>query len=147
MGMRSILKMIQLWIWIWVRIVLKMMIGQRNTWSSEDMNRNQLVFLTYFTKKKITISGLQLVLVKKLIKIFLFPSQRIYVCFWVHKSNHISSWKRFHLFYTKNLHFLFYTITFTKHPHQFIYFTRLFNKIFILHQFFIIFPNSHTFLI
>jgi len=40
MDMRSILKMIQLWIWIWVGIVLKMMIGQRNTCSSEDMNRN-----------------------------------------------------------------------------------------------------------
>ena len=32
--------------------------------------------------------------------------------------------------------FLFYTITFTKHPHQFIYFTRYFNKIFILLNFF-----------
>ena len=31
----------------------------------------------------------------------------------------------------KNLLFLFYTPTFTKHPHQFIYSTHLFNKIFI----------------
>ena len=38
-------------------------------------------------------------------------------------------------FTQKNLLFLFYTITFTKHPHQFIYFTRHFNKIFIIHQF------------
>ena len=31
----------------------------------------------------------------------------------------------------KNIPFLFYTPTFTKHPHQFIYSTHLFNKIFI----------------
>ena len=37
--------------------------------------------------------------------------------------------------------FLFYTITFTKYPHQFIYFTRYFNKIFILLNFFIISLN------
>ena len=47
----------------------------------------------------------------------------------------------FCLFYTKNLFFLFYPITFTKHPHQFIYFTRYFNKIFILLNFFIISLN------
>ena len=61
---------------------------------------------------------------------------------WLHKSNYISWWKRFRLFYTKNLLFLFYTIIFTKHSHQFIYFTRYFNKIFILHQFFIISHND-----
>ena len=50
----------------------------------------------------------------------------------------------------KTYFFLFYTSTFTKHPHQFIYFTHLFNKIFILSTFFIIsFPfisetNSQT---
>ena len=38
--------------------------------------------------------------------------------------------------------FLFYTPIFTKHPHQFIYSTHLFNKIFIILQFFII--SSHT---
>ena len=32
--------------------------------------------------------------------------------------------------------FLFYTSIFTKHPHQFIYSTHLFNKIFILLHFF-----------
>ena len=37
------------------------------------------------------------------------------------QSIHISSSKRFRLFYIKNLLFLFYTIIFTKHPHQFIY--------------------------
>ena len=41
--------------------------------------------------------------------------------------------------------FLFYIITFTKYPYQFIYFTRLFNKIFIIHQFFNNFPNGYTF--
>ena len=34
--------------------------------------------------------------------------------------------------------FLFYTITFTKHPYQFFYFTRYFNKIFTILNFFII---------
>ena len=38
--------------------------------------------------------------------------------------------------------FLFYTLIFTKHPHQFIYSTHLYNKIFILLQFFIIFFAS-----
>ena len=42
------------------------------------------------------------------------------------------------LFYTKKLFFLFYTLIFTKHPHQFIYSIHLFNKIFILLPFFII---------
>ena len=37
------------------------------------------------------------------------------------KSIHINSSKRFRLFYIKNLLFLFYTIIFTKYPHQFIY--------------------------
>ena len=38
----------------------------------------------------------------------------------------------------KNLLFLFYTSIFTKHLHQFIYSTHLFNKIFNLFTFFII---------
>ena len=38
----------------------------------------------------------------------------------------------FLLFCTKKLLFLFYTPIFTKHLHQFIYSTHLFNKIFIL---------------
>ena len=46
--------------------------------------------------------------------------------------------KRFCLFYTKNLLFLFYTITFTKHLHQFIYYTHFFIKIIFLHPFSII---------
>ena len=37
--------------------------------------------------------------------------------------------------------FLFYTSTFTKHPHQFIYSTHLFNKIFILLHF-LLFSHS-----
>ena len=66
------------------------------------------------------------------------------------KSNHISSCKFIVYFTRKNLLFLFYTSTFTKHPHQFIYSTHLFNKIFILFTFFSIsFPllsgtNSQT---
>ena len=54
------------------------------------------------------------------------------------QSNRISKLISFILFYIKNLHFLFYTPIFTKHPHQSIYSTHLFNKIFILLQFFII---------
>ena len=42
---------------------------------------------------------------------------------YISKSNCISPAKFFHLFYTKNLLFLFYITTFPKHPHQFIYFT------------------------
>ena len=42
-------------------------------------------------------------------------------------------------FAQKNLFFLFYTSNFTKHPHQSIYSTHLFNKIFILLLVFIIF--------
>ena len=44
----------------------------------------------------------------------------------------------FLLFCTKKLFFLFYTPIFIKHLSQFIYSTHLFNKIFILLQFFII---------
>ena len=55
-----------------------------------------------------------------------------------YKSIHISSCKFFVYFARKNLFFLFYTSTFTKHLHQFIYSTHLFNKIFILFTFFII---------
>ena len=51
----------------------------------------------------------------------------------------------FYLFYIKkNLLFLFYTSTFTKHSHQFIYFTHLFNKIFILFYIFYYFLPSGT---
>ena len=71
---------------------------------------------------------------------------------WLHffvtsKSIHINPFK-FSVYFTKtNLLFLFYTSTFTEQPHQFIYFTHLFNKIFIILQFFIIHsliaPLSH----
>ena len=47
----------------------------------------------------------------------------------------------FCIFYKKNLLFLFYTSTFTKHSYQFIYFTHLFNKIFILLHF-LLFSHS-----
>ena len=57
------------------------------------------------------------------------------------QSIHISSCKFSVYFTRKNLFFLFYTITFTKHPHQFFYFTRHFNKIFTLLNFFIISLN------
>ena len=57
------------------------------------------------------------------------------------KSIHISS-SKFSIYFTrKNLLFLFYTITFVKHPHQFIYFTRFFNKIFILLNFYYYFSQ------
>ena len=57
------------------------------------------------------------------------------------KSIHISS-SKFSVYFTrKNLLFLFYTITFVKHPHQFIYFTRFFNKIFILLNFYYYFSQ------
>ena len=48
--------------------------------------------------------------------------------------------KRFCLFYTKNLFFLFYTIIFTKHSHQFIYYTYFFIKI-IFSSLFLLFPT------
>ena len=54
------------------------------------------------------------------------------------QSKRIGKCKSFLLFYTKNLLFLFYTSIFTKQLHQSIYSTHLFNKIFILLQFFII---------
>ena len=54
------------------------------------------------------------------------------------QSKRIGKCKSFLLFYTKNLLFLFYTLIFTKHLHQSIYSTHLFNKIFIFLQFFII---------
>ena len=61
------------------------------------------------------------------------------------KSNHISSCKFFVHFTRKNLLFLFYTSTFTKYLHQFIYSTHLFNKIFIFF-FFTFFIISFPFL-
>ena len=54
------------------------------------------------------------------------------------QSIYINSSKFFVYFTRKNLLFLFYTSTFIKHPHQFIYFTHLFNKIFIILLIFII---------
>ena len=48
-------------------------------------------------------------------------------------------------FTQKNLLFLFYTITFTKHPHQFIYYTHIFIKIIISLTFFIISHLTLTF--
>ena len=63
------------------------------------------------------------------------------------QSIHISS-SKFSVYFTqKNLLFLFYTSTFTNHPHQFIYSTHLFIKIFIILRIFIIHsltvPLSH----
>ena len=52
------------------------------------------------------------------------------------KSNHISGCKRFCLFYTKNLLFLFCTINFTKHTHQSIYYTLYLIQIIFLYSFF-----------
>ena len=46
--------------------------------------------------------------------------------------------KDFIYFTQKNLLFLFYIITFTKHPHQFIYYTHFFIKIIFFLNFFII---------
>ena len=61
------------------------------------------------------------------------------------KRNHISLCKFSVYFARKNLLFLFYTFIFTKHLHQFIYSTHLFNKIFIFFTFFIIsFPLEQT---
>ena len=61
---------------------------------------------------------------------------------WLHsKSNYINLCKRFRLFYTKNLLFLFYIITFTKHPHQFIYYTHFFIKIIFSLTFLLLFPT------
>ena len=57
-------------------------------------------------------------------------------------------WIKFFVYFiSKNLFFLFYTSTFIKYLRQFIYSTHLFNKIFIILQFFIIYsltvPLSH----
>ena len=57
------------------------------------------------------------------------------------KSINVSSSKFSVYFIRKNLLFLFCTITFIKHSHQFIYFTRFFNKIFILLNFFYYFSQ------
>ena len=66
--------------------------------------------------------------------------KHIFFTFW---SNRINKSKTFCLFYQKKTYlFLFYTITFTKYPHQFIYSKHLFNKIFIL-LYFLLFP-SHS---
>ena len=52
--------------------------------------------------------------------------------------------KRFRLFYTKKpIFFLFYTITFTKHSHQFIYYTHFFIKIVFFLTFLIISHLPH----
>ena len=65
----------------------------------------------------------------------------------LHLSIRINS-SKFSVYFTrKNLLFLVYTSTFTKHLHQFIYSTHLFNKIFIILLIFIIHsltvPLSH----
>ena len=66
--------------------------------------------------------------------------KHIFFTFW---SNRINESKTFCLFYPKKTYlFLFYTITFTKYPHRFIYSKHLFNKIFIL-LYFLLFP-SHS---
>ena len=62
----------------------------------------------------------------------------------LYKSNHIIVSKRFRLFYTKYLLFLFYTIIFTKHSHQFIYYTHIFIKIIFSLFFFYYFPPNPT---
>ena len=56
------------------------------------------------------------------------------------KSDHINLCKFSIYFARKTLLFLFYTSTFTIHPHQFIYSTHLFNKILILFTF-LLFPS------
>ena len=63
------------------------------------------------------------------------------------KVNRISSFKRFCLFYPKKTTFSILHHHFYKTPTSVYYFTRYFNKIFILHQFFIIFPMVILFLI
>ena len=63
------------------------------------------------------------------------------------KANRISSFKRFCLFYKKKTTFSILHHHFYKIPISIYYFTRYFNKIFILHQFFIIFPMVILFLI
>ena len=47
-------------------------------------------------------------------------------------------------FYTKNLLFLFYTFTFIKYPHQFIYFNTSFIKIINILNFFIISSTTNS---
>ena len=49
--------------------------------------------------------------------------------------------KDFVYFTQKNLLFLFYIITFTKHPHQFIYYTHFFIKIIFSLTFLLLFPT------
>ena len=61
------------------------------------------------------------------------------------KTIHISPAKFFHLFYSKNLLFLFYTTTFPEHPHQFIYFTNLFYLNIIIYSFLLLFINTYLF--
>ena len=59
----------------------------------------------------------------------------------LHKSNCIS-WCKFAFYFAqKKLLFQFYALIFTKHPHQFIYSTHLFNKIFVFLQFFLTLPH------
>ena len=60
------------------------------------------------------------------------------------QSNYISRCKFSFYFAQKKLLFLFYTLIFPKHPHQFIYSTHLFNKIFIIFPFFIILSLTET---
>ena len=60
------------------------------------------------------------------------------------QSNYISRCKFFFYFAQKKLLFLFYTLIFIKYPHQFIYSTHLFNKIFIIFPFFIILSLTET---
>ena len=60
------------------------------------------------------------------------------------KSNHISPCILHIYFYTKNLLFLFYTFTFSKYPHQFIYFDTSFIKIINILNFFIISSTTYA---
>ena len=76
---------------------------------------------------------------------FLYFGRTAVDVLWLHsKSNYISLCKRFRLFYTKNLLFLFYIITFTKHLHQFIYYTHFFIKIIFSLTFFLLFLTYPT---
>ena len=60
----------------------------------------------------------------------------------LHKSNCIS-WCKFAFYFAqKKLLFQFYALIFTKHPHQFIYSTHLFNKIFVFFTIFSYSPSS-----
>ena len=49
------------------------------------------------------------------------------------------------ILHEKNYFFLFYTTTYIKHPHQFFYFTRYFNKIFTFLIFLLFFSTAYQY--